>query len=90
MYQRILQTLLPLEQLYIPFSYDLCSPITRSAITLLSQILGSNTISEANEAMVGIFLYSDRPGTVPLRFDEYFAKEICFQLSKFEEFEKNI
>ena len=33
--------------------------------------------------MIGIFLYLDRTRTSPLRFDEYFAKEICFQLSNF-------
>ena len=73
----------PVENLSVPFSSKLCLPVIGAAVTLLSQILGSDTNSEVTEAMLGIFLYLDRPGTTSLRFDEYLAKEICFQLSNF-------
>ena len=81
MYQKILLKLV--ENLTVPFSSELCLPFIVSTVTLLSQILGSDTVSEVNEAMLGIFLYLDRPGTLPLRFEEYLAKEIYFQLSNF-------
>ena len=81
LYQKIL--LKPVENLIVPFSSELCLPIIVPAVTLLNQILGSDTFTEVNEAVLGILLYLDRPGTAPLRFDEYLSKEICFQLSHF-------
>ena len=81
MYQKVLSE--PVEKLSIPFPSKLCLPAIGAAVTLLSQILGLDTNYEVTETMRGFFLYLDRPGTTPLRFDEYFSKEICFQLSNF-------
>ena len=72
MYQKLL--LNPVLDLAVPFSSKLCLPVIVSDVTLLSQVLGSDSSSEVTEAMLGIFLYLDRPGTLLVRFDEYIAK----------------
>ena len=73
----------PVENLSVPFPSDLCLPSIIPSMTLLNQILGSDTYNEVNETILGILLYLDRPRTAHLRFDEFLSKEICFQLSNF-------
>jgi hypothetical protein len=82
-YQKLLQTPLTVENPSPPFPSELCLPAIRAAVTLLSQILGLDVNSEVTETMMGFFLYLDRPGTAPLRFDDYLIKEISFQLANF-------
>ena len=57
LYQHILSTPVSHEILVIPFQSDLCIPIVRSSITLLSQILGSYDDSQVTKVIIGFLIY---------------------------------
>ena len=65
------------EDLLVPFSSELCTPVIHSAMTLLSQILGLDDYTKVTKAMVGLLLYIGQSGTSSIRFDKFLAKEIC-------------
>ncbi len=68
---------------FIPFSSELFTLVIRSAVTLLSKVLGLDNDSQVTAIMVGLFLFLYSSGTTPVHFNEFFSKEICSQLAKF-------
>ena len=81
--QTILKTLVPVETLFTPLSYELFINPVISCISLLSQILGLDSDIMVSEVMLGILLHLSQY-EVGIKFDEFLDGEINSQLDKFD------
>ena len=83
LFQTIFNTPVPSDTLITPLPSELfINPIVL-AIYLLSQILGLDSDIMVSEVMLGILLYQSQ-FEAGIKFDDFLAGEINFQLEKFD------
>ncbi len=72
--------------LVIPFSFEIYTSVIHSIVSLLSGVLGLDNDFQVTEIIVGLYLYLDRSGTTPIRFDDCWTKRYVLNWLNFTKF----